>query len=269
MLLKAIIVDDEPVARKVLREYIEDIDYLELAGVAENPLKADALMAEKRIDLLFLDINMPKLTGIEFLRASGGGPQLPMVIITTAYAEYALDGFELDVVDYLVKPISFERFLKACQKARTRHAERLRGADERESDRRPSQRGADGPTGRGADGPAGKAPDHFFVKCGDSLEKIVYSELLYVEAMMNYIVLHTTSRKLIVYLTLKGILAQLPAPDFVQVHKSFIVNREMVSSIRGNVLQLGAATVRVSQHYYEAAMQEILKDKIVKRNGGQ
>lgn len=276
MLLKAIIVDDEPVARKVLREYIGDIDYLELAGVAENPLKADALMAEKRIDLLFLDINMPKLTGIEFLRASGGGPHQPLVIITTAYAEYALDGFELDVVDYLVKPISFERFLKACQKARTRHAERLRKPDERESDRRLSQGGANGPAGRGADGPAGKLDgagdarpaDHFFVKCGDSLEKVVYGELLYVEAMMNYIVLHTTSRKLIVYLTLKGILAQLPAPDFVQVHKSFVVNREMVSSIRGNVLQLGAATVPVSQHYYEAAMQEILKDKIVKRNGG-
>jgi len=272
MLLKAIIVDDEPVARKVLREYIEDIDYVELAGMAENPLKADALLAEKQIDLLFLDINMPKLTGIEFLRAGVGGPHQPLVIITTAYAEYALDGFELDVVDYLVKPISFERFLKACNKARARHAERSRESDERESERRksdgrPGQRGAGGPTGRGADAPAGKASDHFFVKCGDSLEKIVYSELLYVEAMMNYVVLHTTGRKLIAYLTLKGMLTQLPAPDFVQVHKSFVVNREMVSSIRGNVLQLGAAAVPVSQHYYEAAMREILNDKIVKRNG--
>ena len=270
MLLKAIIVDDEPVARKVLREYIGDIDYLELAGVAENPLKADALMAEKRIDLLFLDINMPKLTGIEFLRASGGGPHRPLVIITTAYAEYALDGFELDVVDYLVKPISFERFLKACQKARTRHAERLRGAalDEDRTAAQEGNRGVAQEAGRQTAPDGARHENHFFVKCGDSLEKVVYSELLYVEAMMNYIVLHTTSRKLIVYLTLKGILAQLPASDFVQVHKSFIVNREMVSSIRGNVLQLGAATVPVSQHYYEAAMQEILKDKIVKRNGG-
>src|SRR6201996_5764342 len=236
MLLKAIIVDDEPVARKVLREYIEDIDYLELAGMAENPLKADALMAEKRIDLLFLDINMPKLSGIEFLRASAGRPHQPLVIITTAYAEYALDGFELDVVDYLVKPIPFERFLKACQKARARRAEK----------------------GPAEDRPA--SPEHFFVKCGDSLEKVVYSELLYVEAMMNYVVLHTTSRKLIVYLTLKGILAQLPTADFVQVHKSFVINRGMVSSIRGNLLQLGTATVPVSQHYYEVAMRGILKD---------
>lgn len=242
MLLKAIIVDDEPVARKVLREYIEDIDYLELAGMAENPLKADALMAGKRIDVLFLDINMPKLTGIEFLRA-GGGPHRPLVVITTAYAEYALDGFELDVVDYLVKPISFERFVKACGKVRARYVEA--GTVAVENDR---------------------AADHFFVKCGDSLEKIVYRELLYVEAMMNYIVLHTTGRKHIAYLTLKGILTQLPASRFIQVHKSFVVNREMVSSIRGNMLQLGAATVPVSQHYYEAAMREILRDRIIKRN---
>src|SRR6185437_960658 len=242
MLLKAVIVDDEPVARKVLREYIEDIDYLELAGMAENPLKADALMAGKRIDVLFLDINMPKLTGIEFLRAGGGGHR-PLVVITTAYAEYALDGFELDVVDYLVKPISFDRFLKACGKVRARYAEAGTGVVE-----------------------AGSAADHFFVKCGDSLEKIVYKELLYVEAMMNYIVLHTTGRKHIAYLTLKGILTQLPASHFVQVHKSFVVNREMVSSIRGNMLQLGAATVPVSQHYYEAAMREILRDRIIKRN---
>jgi len=239
MLLKAIIVDDEPVARKVLREYIEDIDYIELTGVAENPLKADALLAENRVDLLFLDINMPKLSGIEYLRAS---VQRPLVIITTAYAEYALDGFELDVVDYLVKPIPFERFLKACQKARARLAER-----------------------QAADA-AGDSAEHCFVKCGDSLEKIVYGELLYVEARMNYIVLHTTGKKLIAYLTLKGLLAELPAHRFIQVHKSFVVNREMISSIRGNTLQLGTATVPVSQHFYGPAMQEILKDRVIKRN---
>ena len=245
MLLKAIIVDDEPVARKVLREYIEDIDYLELAGMAENPLKADAMLAENKIDLIFLDINMPKLNGIEYLRIGGRGGEEPLVIITTAYAEYALEGFELDVVDYLVKPISFERFLKACNKARAKYAERVRVPGNPES-----------------------APpaDHFFVKCGDSLEKIGYGELVYVEALTNYVVLHTGERKLIAYLTLKGLLAQLPPERFTQVHKSFVVNREMISSIRGNTLQLGTATVPVSQHYYEAAMREILKDKVVKRN---
>src|ERR1700743_514236 len=125
MRLKIVIVDDEHVARKEIREFVADLDFLELAGMAENPLKADVLLANQRVDLIFLDINMPKMSGIEFLRASGGRERQPLVIITTAYAEYALDGFELDVVDYLVKPIAFDRFLKACQKARLRHAERL------------------------------------------------------------------------------------------------------------------------------------------------
>jgi len=243
--MKAIIVDDEPVARKVIGEYIEDIDYLELAGMAENPLKADVLLAGGDIDLMFMDINMPKMSGIAFLRAGSAGGRQPLVIITTAYAEYALDGFELDVVDYLLKPISFERFLKACHKALLKHSQ--------------------GMTDRHAPGEPTKE-EHFFVKCGDALEKVGYGELLYIEAMMNYIVLHTAGRKLIVYLTLKSMLARLPAEQFIQVHKSFVVNREMISSIMGNTIRLGPAVIPVSQHYQEAAMRAIVKDRVVKRN---
>ena len=242
MLLKAVIVDDEPVARRVIKEYLEDIEFLELAGMAENPLKADALLAGGQVDLLFLDINMPKLSGIEYLRVSAGRLRQPMVIITTAYAEYALDGFELDVVDYLVKPFSFERFLRACNKARSKYGERHPVAAE-----------------------TAARPDHFFVKCDGSLVKVLYEELEYVEALTNYIVLHTIARPLIVYLTMKGVLAHLPAGRFVKVHKSFIVNKDRIKSIRGNVLQLGGAEIPVSQHYYESAMQEILKDRVLKR----
>ena len=245
MLLKAVIVDDEPVARKVIREYLEDIPYLELAGVAENPLKADALLNEQQIDLLFLDINMPRLSGIEFLRASTGRANLPMVIITTAYAEYALDGFELEVVDYLVKPFSFERFLKACNRARELYNGRQRTV--------PST-------------PVARAPDHFFVKADNSLEKIFFEELAYIESRMNYILLHTANRKLIVYLTLKGLLESLPADRFIQVHKSFVVNKDCIKSIRGNTLSLGNAEIPVSQHYQEEAMRAILKDRVIKRN---
>jgi len=245
MLLKALIVDDEPVARKVIREYLEDIHYLELAGMAENPLKADALLNDQPIDLLFLDINMPRLSGIEFLRASTGRANLPMVIITTAYAEYALDGFELDVVDYLVKPFSFERFLKACNRARDIYNGRQRTT---------------------VSIPPAQSPDHFFVKADNSLEKIFFEELMYIESRMNYILLHTTSRKLIVYLTLKGLLESLPADKFIQVHKSFAVNRDSIKSIRGNTLSLGNAEVQVSQHYQEEAMRAILKDRVIKRS---
>ena len=243
MLLKAVIADDEPVARKVIKEYLEDIEFLELAGMAENPLKADMLLGSGQVDLLFLDINMPKLSGIEYLRATANRPRQPMVIITTAYAEYALDGFELDVVDYLVKPFSFERFLKACNKARSKYGERH-------------------PAGAAAQ----PGPDHFFVKCDGILEKVLYDELEYVEALTNYIVLHTRTRQLIVYLTMKGVLAHLPAGRFVRVHKSFIVNIHRIRSIRGNVLQLGAGDIAVSQHYFDAAMQEILKDRVLKRD---
>ncbi|MBS1663533.1 MAG: response regulator transcription factor [Bacteroidetes bacterium] len=244
MLLKAVIVDDEPVARKVIREYLEDISYIELAGMAENPLKADALLNEQSIDLLFLDINMPKLSGIEFLRASAGRSGQPMVIITTAYAEYALDGFELDVVDYLVKPYSFERFLKACNRARDLYNGRVRPV---------------------AAATPVETPDHFFVKVDNGLEKVFFDELLYIEARLNYVLLHTADRKLIVYLTLKGLLESLPADRFIKVHKSFVVNKDCVKSIRGNILYLGQSEVPISQLYQDEAMKIILSDRVIKR----
>src|SRR5882757_3400628 len=118
MILNCIIIDDEPIARKLLQEYIEETDFLKLAGAAENPLKATGLINELQPDLVFLDINMPKMSGLDFLRSANN---LPMVIMTTAYGQYALDGFELAVVDYLVKPFSLERFLKAAQKALELH----------------------------------------------------------------------------------------------------------------------------------------------------
>src|SRR5580765_8959396 len=177
MKLNCIIVDDEPVARKLLEEYIQDVDFLELKGKAENPLKANTLLDNNEINLMFLDINMPKLSGIEFLRTSR---VLPLTIMTTAYAEYAVEGFELDVMDYLVKPFSFERFLKAVNKAKEYFE--LKKKQPEESDKK-----------------------YFFVKCDGKIEKVFYDELLYVEAMLNYVILHTETRKMIVYLTIKGI----------------------------------------------------------------
>src|SRR5471030_1068232 len=114
MKLNCLIIDDEPIARKLLQEYIEETDFLVLVGTAENPLKAISLINELQVDLIFLDINMPKMNGLDFLRSANN---LPMIIMTTAYGQYALDGFEMAVIDYLVKPFSLERFLKATQKA--------------------------------------------------------------------------------------------------------------------------------------------------------
>jgi DNA-binding LytR/AlgR family response regulator len=237
--LNCIIVDDEPLARKVLREYVEDIGFLTLLGEAENPLRARALLDAHPVDIIFLDINMPKLSGIAFLRSS---QSLPMVILTTAYAEYALDGFELEVIDYLVKPFSFERFLKACNKAKEYHA--LSHA--------PAL-------------PVETPEAHFFVKCDGRLEKVLYNDLVYVEAMLNYVILHTTSARLIVYLTLKSILEQLPAALFLKVHKSYIINLSKVKSIEGNLVRIDRADIPISQQYYDKVVEAIVKDRLLRR----
>ncbi len=240
MKLKCIIVDDEPIARKVLQEYIEDIDFLELAGSAENPLKANVILSEQAIDLMFLDINMPKLNGIEFLRTSSS---LPLVIMTTAYAEYATTGFELDVMDYLVKPFSFERFLKACNKVKDYCELKNQSANGNKI-----------------------SNDHFFVKCDGKIEKVLYSEVIYIEAMLNYIVLHTEARKMIVYLTIKSIIEQLPQDIFLKVHKSYIVNVNKIKSIEGNEIKLSnGAKVTISQNFYDTVIKEIVKDRMIKR----
>src|ERR1700733_9458241 len=143
MKLKCIIIDDEPIARKILKEFIEEIDYLELIGQAENPLKAMALLNDNDIDIIFLDINMPKITGIDFLKNSKINAS---VIMTTAYTEYAVEAYGLDVLDYLVKPIAFDRFLKACNKAK--EAVELKKLSPQSQ----------------------KINDHFFVKCDRQIE---------------------------------------------------------------------------------------------------
>jgi len=242
MIIHCIIVDDEPVARKVVEEYVGDIGFLQLAGKAENPLKAHSLLESQHVDLMFLDINMPKMSGIDFLRTSS---DLPMAILTTAYTEYAIQGFELDVLDYLVKPFSFDRFYKACYKAKEYFE--LRGL---------RNRPLAAPTA---------SPDFFFVKCEGCIEKVAYDELLYVEAMLNYVVLHTETRKLMVYLTIKGIMDQLPPDRFIKIHKSTIVNVHKIKSIGGNEINMGRATVIISQTLQESVMKEILKDRMLKR----
>ena len=238
MKLKCIIVDDEPVARKLLEEYIGDIDFLELAGKAENPVRATALL-NGDVDLMFLDINMPKMSGIEFLKSS---TSLPSTIMTTAYSEYALEGFELNVLDYLVKPFAFDRFVKACNKAREYlQLQQKAGQSTKES------------------------VDYFFVKCNGVIEKLLFNDLLYVEAKQNYVVLHTAERKLIVYLTLKGISSQLPEDMFLKIHKSTIINLGRITSIEGNVVKLGSTSAVISQNLYDEVMKSILKDRVVKR----
>jgi DNA-binding LytR/AlgR family response regulator len=239
MKLKCIIIDDEPIARKILQEFIEDIDYLELVGQADSALKAFPLMDEHAVDLIFLDINIPKINGIDFLKNSKLKAQ---VIITSAYNDYAVEAYGLDVLDYLVKPIAFNRFLKACNKAQ--EVSELKNIKQVQNE---------------------KSSDHFFIKCDKQIEKIFYDDLLYAEAMLNYVMLYTGSKKLMVYITIKSLEEQLPASIFIKVHKSFIINLHKIKSIEGNTLDMGIEKITISQNLKEKVMNEIIKDKMIKR----
>lgn len=239
MKLKCIIIDDEPIARKVLHEFIEDIDFLELAGEAENPVKAIALLNDNDLDIIFLDINMPKINGIDFLKNTKTNA---VVIMTTAYADYAVEAYGLDVLDYLIKPIAFERFLKACNKAKE-------AVEFKKHSPVKSQ----------------EINDHFFIKCDNQIEKVYYQDLLYAEAMLNYVMLYTNARKMMVYITIKSLEEQLPSSMFIKVHKSFIVNISKIKSIEGNMLDIGNAKITISQNLREKVLSEILKDKMIKR----
>jgi DNA-binding LytR/AlgR family response regulator len=198
-----------------------------------------AILNAQEVDILFLDINMPKINGIDFLKSSRNTAN---VIITTAYTEYAAESFGLDVLDYLVKPIGFDRFLKACNKAREAAELQKLGKSQPK-----------------------KPDDHFFIKSNNQIEKVFYHDLLYAEAMLNYVMLYTTARKLMVYVTMKSLEDQLPADQFIKVHKSFIVNISKVKSIEGSILHIGNVKITISQSLREKVVAEIIRDRMIKR----
>lgn len=235
--LNCLVVDDEPVAQSILKDYIADVDFLNLEGVAENPIKATQVLNNFSIDLMFLDINMPKLNGIEFLRLT---KSLPLTIMTTAYSEHAIEGYELNVLDYLLKPFSFNRFLQSAYKAKE-YYEKTNATT------------------------AALDQDYFFVKCDSRIEKIFYHDLICVEAMQNYVVLHTETGKKIAYLTLKMMEDQLPKSFFVKIHKSTIINVAKIKSIAGKVVDLGAMETAISQNLFDEVMEQITKDRLLKR----
>ena len=237
MKLRCIIIDDEPLARKGIEEELKGIDFLEIIGIAENVIQANDLTLALHPDLIFLDIQMPKLTGFDFLRAL---THPPLVIIITAYSEYALEGFNMNVIDYLVKPVAFERLLRACSKAREfYHYSKTTEA--------------------------GQPSEYFFIKCGNKFEKIFLRELNIIEAVDNYVSLHTDSKTYISYLTLKNVEAFLPGTNFIKVHKSFVVAVEKIDFIEGNELSIAGKRVPISRFHKDSLMKQIVNRRLIKR----
>ena len=233
MKLKCIITDDEPIARKGLQSYVERINFLELVGVCEDAVQLNNQLKSQQADLLFLDIEMPYMTGIELLNSLSNPPK---VIITSAYAEYAIKGYDLEVSDYLLKPISFDRFLKAVNKV----------YDQLISSQTPV------------------VQDYLFVKTSLKLEKIRFNDMRFIEGVENYVAIYTSDGKIITHTTLRTILQKLPPERFVQVHKSYLVNIDKIDSIEGNLLGIGKNKIPLSRTYKEAALEIILKNKLLK-----
>ncbi|WP_028296806.1 LytR/AlgR family response regulator transcription factor [Olivibacter sitiensis] len=233
MKIKCVITDDEPIARKGLQSYVEKVDFLQLEGVCEDALALNTFLQQHEVDLLFLDIEMPYLSGVELLQSL---IKPPKVILTTAYEQYALKGYDLEVIDYLLKPISFERFLKAANKAFDFF-----------------DRGRQVESGR-----------DFYVKTDGKLMKLSWQDILFIEGMENYICIFTDSDKYIVHLTLKNILEKMPV-GFVQVHKSAIVNISAINSIQGNMIEIGQHRVTISRNLKDEVLKKIVDNRLLKR----
>jgi two-component system LytT family response regulator len=233
-MINCVIIDDEPLAMEGLANYVREVDFLNLAGVCENPLELLPLNDRQAVDLIFLDIQMPKMNGIEFLKILQNPP---MVIITTAYPSYALEGFQLNVLDYLLKPITFERFFKAAIKARDYH--KLLTGD-----------------------PAKQEQDYFFIKCGNKYEKICFDDILYVEGMQNYVTIYTVKGKYITMLSLKSMEEKLEGTAFIRVHKSFIAAINMIDGIEGGELFISGNRIPISRNHRELVMDRVLNKKL-------
>lgn len=236
--MNCIIIEDEPLARHLLTEYIRKTPSLTLLQAFSNPLKALDYLREQPVDVLFLDVQMPELTGISLLKIL---KQKPIVVLTTAYSQYAIEGYELDVTDYLLKPITFERFLKTVEKITTPQPEASSPAviappfgESQPTDATPP------------------APAFMFVKDGRQLIKVKYSDIQYIEGLKDYVRIHTPQRKIMTLQRLKALEEVLPRDAFIRVHHSYIVSIDWIDIIEREKILIGDQFIPVSDTYRKA-----------------
>lgn len=236
-MINCLIVDDEQHAIDILVHYVSQTPHLNLAGTTTNPIEALQMVTVQQVDLVFLDIQMPELSGIDFIKALNGNAK---VILTTAYSEFALESYELDVIDYLLKPIRLPRFLAAVQKAMNELREKTEGRDDEE--------------------------DYIFVKTESKgkLLKINLDDIDYIEGMKNYVAIYRGGQKTLVYTSMKEIEERLSDHQFLRVHKSFIIPIAKITGIEGNLLRLEGvkAEILIGENY-KADLMEIIRNKMI------
>lgn len=228
-MIKCLAIDDEPLALELLEDNIAKVPYLELVAACDNPIEAIKVLQREAVDLIFLDIQMPGLTGLQFIQSL---QEKPLFILVTAYEKFALQGFNLDVVDYLVKPVSLDRFIKACNKAN----ELLQLKNKA---RHPS---------------AGSSPDYIFVNVDYSLVKVNFDDITYIEGLKDYIKIHlrSSSKAIITRMSMKSLEEALPASQFVRIHKSYVVSLKQVTAVRKNSVFIDAIELPVSDNHRDA-----------------
>ncbi|MEJ7586826.1 MAG: response regulator transcription factor [Ferruginibacter sp.] len=222
-------IDDEPLALELLEDNISKLPYLELVASCDNPVEAMKIMEREKVDLIFLDIQMPGLTGLQFIQSM---TVKPLIILITAYEKYALEGFNLDVTDYLLKPVSVDRFIKACNKAKELY-------DLKQFPK---------------DAPGTIEPGYFFVHVDYSMVKITTADIIYIEGLKDYIRIHinNSQKPVVTRMPMKTIEEQLPAAAFLRIHKSYIISIAFITAIRKSSVFIGALELPVSDNYRDA-----------------
>lgn len=230
MNLNCLIIDDEQPARALIRAYVDKIPTLTVIGEFKNPLDAIQAISHHQVDLIFLDIQMPGLTGLEFIKTLQNQPH---IVLTTAYSEYALEGYDLNVIDYLMKPITFERFLKAFNKVVAKGQGKSSSHEQNDN------------------------LSNILIKSEGQIHRIPLADILYIEGLREYVTFHLKSRKLITLDSLKKLESELPASTFLRVHKSFIVNKEKIGSHSGHDLTIDSKKIPIGASYRDAVLSKL------------
>jgi len=235
-MLRCLAIDDEPLALELLEDNISQVPYLKLEGKCSNAFEALKFLQEQTVDLIFLDIQMPGLTGLQFIQSL---TQRPMIILITAYEKFALEGFNLDVIDYLVKPVPLDRFIKACNKAWELYNLRLKKTENSSS----------------------IEPEFLFVNVEYSLLKVEFADIQWIEGLKDYIRIHlkNSSKPVITRMSMKAIEEELPSSRFIRVHKSFIVSVSAITSVRKNSIFIGVEEIPIGDNYKDAVNMIINK----------